>query len=70
MTGKDAPKWVKALAKEYSSLAENNVFSDPLPLPIGFVDLMAKLDYDIDVADVVTAFLLTHLKEEIYICIS
>ena len=123
MTGKNAPKWVKALAKEYSSLAENKVFSDPLPLPIGFkpldtttvlkikesesgsvesifkarvcakgyrqvlnvdhfltyapvamfqslrifVDLMAKLDYDIDVVDVVTAFLLADLKEEIYI---
>ena len=35
-----------------------------------FIDLMAKLDYDIDVIDVVTAFLLAHLKEEIYIKIS
>lgn len=121
--GPDAQKWNVAIAQEYQSLAENNVFSKPMLLPTGqlaldtkmvlklkeaetdgaprrfkarlcgkgfrqthlvnffdtyapvatyntlrlFLTLMATMDYEIDVIDVTTAFLLSPIKEEIYI---
>lgn len=119
------PKYKEAIAKEYKSLSDLNVFSEPMDLPQGFkalntkmvlrqkeaefegqerrckarlcgkgfkqifgidyfetyapvagyealrafLTLMANLDYEIDTIDVITAFLLSELKEEIYITI-
>ena len=118
-------KYKEAIATEYKSLTDLNVFSEPMDLSQGFkalnpkmvlrqkeaefkgqerrckarlcrkgfkqifridyfetyasfagyealrafLTLMANLDYEIDTIDVITAFLLSELKEQIYITI-
>ena len=123
MKGPHKEEYLKAIRKEYQSIEEHQVFSEPCMLPPGktaldtkmvlkekptaneldepeykarlcvrgflqkygidfhdthspvaafqslrlFIDLMAKLDYEMDTVDVKTAFLYADLKEEIYI---
>ena len=123
MRSVDKPLWDKAIAGEYASLREHQVFSEPCDLPKGFKALdtkmvlklkepegsntdrrmkarlcvrgflqehgvnynltfapvatynslrmflsaMATLDYEIDTVDIKTAFLLSSIKEEVYI---
>jgi hypothetical protein len=123
MRGKNAREFKQAIEKEYRSLADNKVFSEPMDLPKGkralgtvlvlkikesesveiprkfkarlcgqgyrqqygidfnetyapvaaynsvriFVSLIASMDYEIDSVDVITAFLLADLEEEIYV---
>jgi hypothetical protein len=123
MNGPDKDRFIKAVEKEYKSLLDNNVFSEPIDLPNGFktldtkmvlkrkeaefkdqiqkckarlcargfkqiegidyfqtfspvasldsfrifLTIMATIDYEIDCVDVITAFLLAKLQEEIYI---
>jgi hypothetical protein len=123
MRGENAQEFESAIKKEYRSLAENGVFSEPMDLPVGkralgtvlvlkvkeseseeiprkfkarlcgqgyrqqygtdfnetyapvaaynsvrmFISLIASMDYEIDSVDVITAFLLADLKEEIYV---
>jgi hypothetical protein len=123
MSSKDKLKWQEAIDKEYNSLKEHNVVSNPINLPTGqtaidtklvlklkepegpnlpgkfkarlcgkgfkqthgvnyfdtfapvatysslrlFLTVLATLDYEIHSLDVVTAFLLADLKEEVYI---
>ena len=123
MRSVDKPLWDKAIAAEYASLREHQVFSEPCVLPYGFkaldtkmvlklkepegsntdrrmkarlcvrgflqehgvnynltfapvatynslrmfLSVMATLDYEIDTVDIKTAFLLSNIKEEVYI---
>jgi len=123
MVGPFKLQFIAAIKKEYDSLAQNKVFSEPLDLPKGFkaidtkmvlkikepefhnetpiykarlcgkgfrqifgvdyfetyspvatydsmrifLTLMAMMDFELDVVDVITAFLLSPLKEEVYI---
>ena len=123
MQSSDSERWTEAIQKEYKSLTENKVFSEPILLPNGhkaldtkmvlkikeaeyegaprrykarlcgkgyrqthmvnyfdtyapvatyntlriFLTMMAGMDYEMDVIDVTTAFLLSPIKEDIYI---